>query len=103
MAKRRERITINGEIFTIENRTVSKWHRGGFMTLDSCYDRPSRYKEQIYDYWCNYFAGLGCVLECGITGYNCMQFSFGAYFEYDGVEYYAHITKAYNRLYRVEG
>lgn len=101
MAKRRERISINGMDFIIENVTVSESNRHGFLTLDSCYERPSIYKQGIYEWLCNYFAGLGCILDCGVESYNCMQFTFGAYFTYEGQRYYAHITKAYNRLYRV--
>lgn len=100
MAKRRERITINGETFILENATVSMGRHRGFYNLDSCYERPSIYKRAIYDEWCNFFADLGCF-ECGIESYNCMQFTFGAYFKFEGVQYYAYITKAYNRLYRV--
>lgn len=103
MAKRRERITINGEEFIIENLKVSKDLRcRSFRTLDSCYERPSIYKQRIYDYWEDWFRKLGAnMAECGVGGYNCMQFTYHGYFTYEGVEYYAYITKCYNRLYRV--
>ena len=101
MAKKRERIEINGVNFIIENTTVLDDNRRYFRTLYECYERPSKYKEAIYDDWCNYFAGLGCILECGIVSYNCMQFTFGAYFTYNAQKYYAYITKSYNRLYKV--
>ena len=103
MAKRREHITINGEIFIIENATVSKnLSNKRFMTLDSCYERPSYAKRSIYDYWERWFMELGAnMAECGVGGYNCMQFTYHGYFTYNGVEYYAYITRCYNRLYRV--
>ena len=105
MAKRKEHIVINGEIFTIENLMVSKdLKRGRYLSLDSCYERPSISKQRIYDYWENWFRSLGADMYlCGICSYNCMQFTYHGYFTYGGVEYYAYITKTYNRLYRVEG
>lgn len=103
MAKRKERITIYGETFTIENKTVNG-HFRYFNTLDECYAKPSVYKQYIYEDWYNWFRHLGAnANEHGIAGYNCMQFSYGGYFTYNGVRYYAHITKCYNRLYRVAG
>ena len=103
MAKRREHITINGENFIIENATVSKNLRDKrFQTLDICYKRPSYAKRIIYDYWENWFMELGAnMAECGVGVYNGMQFTYHGYFNYEGAEYYAVITRCYNRLYRV--
>lgn len=103
MAKKKERITINGETFIIENATVSKrLGYGCFQSLDSCYERPSYAKRGIYDYWEKWFMELGAnMAECGIGSYNSMQFTYHGYFTYEGVEYYAYITRCYNRLYRV--
>lgn len=103
MSKRKETIVINGVPFTLENHIMPsdpRYYR--FRSLDSCYARPSRCKEIIYDEWENFFRDLGCsACECGISSYNCMQFSYNALFTYEGVKYLAYITKSYCRLYRV--
>ena len=102
MSKRKERITINGETFTIENSTVLYGTRNNFKSLDMCYERPSKAKECIYDYWYEWFKNMGSYnFEHGITGYNCMQFTYGGYVWINDKFYYAHITKCYNRLYPV--
>lgn len=101
MAKKRERITIDGETFTIENATTTN-RNDNFKSLYQCYNSPSFAKIGIYDEWYDWFVKNGCNrYEHGIVGYNCMQFSYGGFIEIDGILYYAHITKAYNRLYRV--
>ena len=96
-------IEIKGVRFELMKITTTKstpW--GGFKRLDSCYDRPSYAKERIYEFWESWFFSMDAnMAECGITSYNCMQFTYGGYFTFEGVEYYASITKAHNRLYRV--
>ena len=41
------------------------------------------------------------MAKCGIISYNYWLFTYGGYFTFEGVEYYASITKAHNRLYHV--
>ena len=102
MAKRKEHITINGEYFTIENKTVGMFEYLTFKTLYKCYDNPSFAKINIYDYWYEWFNNVGATYnKHGIIGYNCMQFSYGGYITINDTLYFAHITKAYNRLYKV--
>lgn len=101
MGKRKQSITINGEYFIIENQTVTTTNLYA-RTLYKCYDRPSFAKIRIYDYWYDWFNDNGVkYLEHGIVSHNCMQFSYGGFVSLNGQLYYAHITKAYNRLYKV--
>lgn len=101
MAKKRERITIDGELFIIENATTTNTN-DNFKSLYQCYDHPSFAKIGIYDDWYDWFAKNGSRnYDHGVESYNCMQFTYGGFIEIDGILYRAHITKSYNRLYKV--
>ena len=101
MEKRKQYINIDGEYFTIENKTATRSNLYA-RTLYQCYDKPSFAKINIYDFWYDYFSKNGAKdFNHGIVSYNCMQFTYGGYIEYNNQLYYAHITKAYNRLYKV--
>ena len=98
-----ERMEIKGINFEVQKATVKPpTLYDSFMRLDTCYDRPSIAKQHIYEFWENWFYKMDAnMANCGITSFNCMQFTYGGYFTFEGVDYYACITKAHNRLFRV--
>ncbi len=65
--------------------------------LYNCYDKPSINKIRAMQYCedlCTKYNGHHLT----IIGYNLMQFSVGFLFEQDGRNYFAYITKNYDRF-----
>ena len=65
--------------------------------LYNCYNKPSCNKIRAMQYCedlCTKYNGT----DLTIIGYNCMQFSVGFLFYEDGKNYFAYITKDYDRF-----
>ena len=75
-------ICVMGSIYAlyVKNDIEPLHFKGG---LCSCYERPSTWKEQIYDS-CNERAYTFkcavdlCTYNSGVVSYNCMMFTYGA-------------------------
>lgn len=107
-------IEICGEVFELSNKTanfyevVNSFRHDGRRLCD-CYANPSQYKQEIYDYWCEWFyyaSRLNRVdyeydFKFGVSGYNCNTFSISALVKFDGEWYSIFITKAHNRATRL--
>lgn len=68
-----------------------------------CYDRPSTYKVNAYNYWVDYARGLDLlkVAYYGVASYNSNIFTFDFCFKYESKKYYAHITPSHNYICEV--
>ena len=103
MAK--ETIVLKNETFVVTHKPFSDYESNSSrvreLTLDSCYERPSRAKENIFDYWFRFFCpdtySIVHTSRDGIQSYNCMMFTYGAasVINYNGVQTMAifYITK----------
>lgn len=103
MAK--ETIVLKGETFTVTHKDFSDYEldkmRVRELSLESCYERPSKAKENIFDYWWRFFCpdtySIVHTSRDGIQSYNCMMFTYGAVstINYNGVQVMAifYITK----------
>ena len=102
MAKKREVITINGERFVIENRKVQKEYLFYKVKhLHECYEKPSKTKIEIYNYWHDYFSKLDAE-KFSVGGYNGWTFTINFILNYNNKKYLVHISKTSHKLYEVE-
>ena len=70
----------------------------GCRSLRACYERPSWAKECAYEDCMRMLNDFDYFEWDTVIGYNCMQFSYGAYVEYDNIAYVMYITKSHNYL-----
>lgn len=99
-------IKINGEIFeVIKPRNKVRPFSGWFSDESAIfchYDRPSIYKVNIWKSWLDWAKRTDGVIAFEITSVNIFQFTIGGlYTDENGDEYNIYITKAHNRLYKV--
>jgi len=96
-------IEINNVTFelTVPRKEVSaiereKWD--GMNAIFECYDRPSIYKQQIWNDWYLWSIKTIGVRSFYISGYNCMRFTIsGLYEDENGNKYNLYITRDHNR------
>ena len=72
------------------------------INIYECYNKPSKSKLDIYDYWLDWFNQSSNVYAFGITSYNTFSFTIGAilFDEETGEDIgFIQITKCHNRLY----
>lgn len=99
-------IEINGVTFElIKPRNEVRPFSGWFCDESAIfchYDRPSIYKVDIWKSWLNWARNTDGVTAFEITSANGFQFTIGGlYTDDNGDEYNIYITKAHNRLYKV--
>lgn len=71
---------------------------GNGKTIFQAYESPPQRKIKAYEY-CEKLAQKYDYFSKGITGHNCMQFTYEFDFVYKGYCCHAKITKDYNWLY----
>lgn len=74
------------------------------LSLDSCYDRPSQTKIEIYGKWMEWFRLIGGVdfTHTGVSSYNAQIFTLqGVRHTQDGHTEYFYITPSYNKVVMV--
>ena len=99
--KKRERLTINGETFTVcgtVDRIVLSYGVDE-NEIFNVYGRPSETKVSIWRDWCKW--ARECGASIGISGHSCNFFSIVGNVVYNGKLYQLYITYANNRLYEV--
>ncbi len=100
--KKKERITINGETFTVEGTTDTfysvSWGNDE-RDIFEAYGRPSQTKIAIWRDWCKWAREVGASLV--IASHNCFRFTIRGNVEYNGKMYNLYITDCYNRAYEV--
>ena len=102
MSKRRyETINLNGEHFTLDTKETVNERVLNLRDIYDCYERPSRYKVEIFEDWKRWFIQNGG--NCTVNSYNCMMFTiFGYVTEQEtGERYECYITKAHNNCIKV--
>lgn len=72
-----------------------------FDKLESCYNRPSQAKINIYNTWYNTIANNSDILSFGVGSYNCNIFTINAIIKLHNKNYYLHITPTRNECYEV--
>ena len=72
-----------------------------FDRLESCYNRPSQTKTNIYYNWYNTIANDSNILDFGVGSYNCNIFTINAIIELQNKKYYLYITPTRNECYEV--
>ena len=87
--------TVNGVRFEIkkpiENPRMSIRKR-----LDTCYQKPSEVKQEIYDLWLRFvISSFDDVDNFGIESYNCMMFTLG----WNTLEGQYYVTKTRQEFY----
>lgn len=100
-------IEINGVSFelTIPRKEVhaierDKWD--GYNAIFECYDRPSIYKQDIWEEWFKWAVDTIGVRSFYICGHSCMTFSIaGLYEDANGEQYNLYITRDHNRVIKV--
>lgn len=98
----KEHITINGETFSIEGKTTSRYNVSCANYIENIfdhYDRPSQTKIAIWRDWCDWACECGARLD--IASHNCFRFTIKGYIEYNGKFYNLYITDQHNRAYEV--
>ena len=106
-------LEINGITFELQKYKgdlVDAYHKYLDMYLKDtrrlydCYDNPSTRKQNIYDWWLNYFRDckqkgiIESYHNCGVRSYNCMMFTLHGVFEMDGNCFIYDITPSHNYL-----
>ena len=99
-------IEINGRTFeVIKPRNEVRKHIGNLGSksdIYSEYGRPSIYKVEIWESWLDWAYTTDGVVSFEICSSNGFQFTIdGLYIDDNGDEYNIYITKAHNRLYKV--
>ena len=99
--KKKERITINGETFTVCGTVDSMAFVNGVdeHEIYNVYGRPSEIKVSIWRDWCKW--ARECDADISICGHSSNFFSIIGNVEHNGKVYQLHITYANNRLYEV--
>lgn len=97
--KKEKYININGVNFERVKGGVNNINTS-LKDIYQCYDRPSIYKVNIYNEWCEFAREVDST-KYGIASYNVNIFTFDFYFKYEGKKYYAHITPSHNYIYEV--
>lgn len=100
--KKKERIEINGETFSIEGTTDTLYipiQPNYEYDIFHHYDRPSVTKVEIWNDWLKWAYESDALLE--ITSHNCFRFTIRGNVEYNGKLYNLYITECYNRAYEV--
>lgn len=77
------------------------YKRSDYYTLDDLYKNASIYKHGAYNY-CRELYSKYNGYDFKIIGGNCNTFSVGFTFFENGVEYFAYITKDYDRKFLVD-
>jgi hypothetical protein len=77
------------------------YKRSDYYTLNDLYNNASYYKQKAYNYCRDLYHKLNGH-DFKIIGGNCMTFSVGFTFFENGVEYFAYITKDYDRKFLVD-
>lgn len=96
-------IEINGVTFevTISRKEVyaiecNCW--GGYNAIFEVYERPSIYKQGIWEEWFKWAIDTTGVRSFYISAHNCMFFKIsGLYEDENGNKYNLHITRDHNR------
>ena len=84
-------------------RAVYKSYKlSDYYTLNDLYKNASYYKQQAYNYCRDLYRKLNGY-DFKIIGGNCMTFSVGFKFIENDIEYFAYITKDYNRKIAIDG
>lgn len=83
------------------NGVYNSYLKSRMYALHQLYKSYSYHKAQAFDYCvdlCNKLNGYNLK----IIGGNSMSFSVGFMFKKDNIEYFAYITKDYNRIMKIE-
>ena len=95
-------INLDGHNFTVMTQAQAKdlynrFLRSNTTSLYEAYERPSRAKENAYEY-CRDLERRFNSWDGVITGYNTCTFSYAFTGEMNGVRYFVYITKDYDRI-----
>lgn len=93
-------IKIDGISFEVKNNLNVK-NSYELKRLDDCYNNCSSTKNYVYNEWLKFVNNNGGGYHYGVASYNCMMFTFDAMIEFDGKNYYIHITKSNNYIMEV--
>lgn len=115
-------LTINGitfQVITPRKQEIKDSYTAQFnsqrttrKTLHQAYQKPSHIKCTIYNEWYawysetkqlfdNNFTDNNAIYAFGITSYNSMQFTISFKLEYNCIDYLGIITKAHNKLIKI--
>ena len=72
-----------------------------FNRLESCYNRPSQAKINIFYNWFNTISNNSNILSFGVGNYNCNIFTINSIIKLHNKKYYLHITPTRNDCYEV--
>lgn len=66
------------------------------------YTKPSKIKQEIWEFWVQWANDTEGVVGLHISGANCNTFSIKGWYIKDGQTYYIWITKCHNKMYLVK-
>lgn len=98
---KRERITINGETFTLCGTVDNMSFANGVdeNEIFRVYGKPSERKVSIWHEWCKW--AKECDADLSISGHSSNFFSIIGNVKHNGKLYQIYITHANNRAYEV--
>lgn len=106
MRKTKETMIINGKVFEVTHLTryseTGSYERvkREIAPLSYYYNKPSIYKQEIYNDWLKWSYGVEGMMLFNVSGGNCNYFSLrGLIDREDGVTLEVYITYAHNRVY----
>lgn len=101
MAKRYEKITLNGQPFTLDTKETVSRCIIGYRNIYDVYARPSTTKVAIWQWWEKWFNDHDGNLT--IRSYNSNFFTIEGYVkDENGQLYYCLITHASNKCWKAE-
>ena len=102
----KEQRTINGVVFDVKHISPEELHKMACYTvnkvksLDDCYQRPSRTKQDIYDTWLRWSNAVTDLYTFDVDTYNTNVFTLSGVLEYAfGMIEVIHITPTKHILY----
>ena len=95
---RKKEIRIGNEVFNFKSN--GSYYHNGNRGVFACYERPSRIKVGIYEYWADW-ASENNVFDFGVSSYNCMMFTLSGKIIIDGGLYAIYITKNRQEIYKI--
>lgn len=100
-----KRITMYGRTFEVKRVKGIVGNYCRLLPLDDCYNRPSRYKEDVYYSWVDFFRLnfplpnlYGYDIDYGVRSFNVSMFTFDCIYRTPKATLLFHITPSHNYL-----
>ena len=94
-----KQITINGINFELSKKPITEMPYYSGRRLEDCYNRPSYAKENIYEWWFNWFHSFDYENKIGyitVHSYNIMIFTLTMAVKFENKLYHLYITPSHN-------